>query len=181
MSHPHHNAESATKPNLKVPVKFSSKLEKILFSFAVFYFVSELIFAIRLQMGNEFTQLAGWNLTDAVTRPFLLLVGAICLLVNRSWSLILAVVLGVSVIYSNVYLGLLGVAHAHGIWPLSFSALSIWLETIGGRQIINTAASLIIVSYSASKLIASARQNRPYKVVGTPVPNRFLSLVRRSK
>lgn len=161
------NAENGN-PGLGIHRNFASQLLKILFGFAVFYFVVELVSVIRLQAGNEFTTIASWNPVDAIARPFLVLVGVTCLVVDRPWSLVLAVLIGVGIIYPNVYLGLKGIASAHGVGPFSFGALSIWLETTGARQIINTAVSLIIVSYSGAKLIARNRQRFPKRRTTLP-------------
>lgn len=129
------------------------KPEKMIFCLVLIYFVLELISMIQLHFGNEFVTVAGWDPFKVIARPTLLLLGVICLLIDRPPSFVLAVLLMLSIIYSNLYLGLMGIAHGHGTSPISISALSIWFNTMDRRQIINTALSLLIVTVSATKLI----------------------------
>jgi hypothetical protein len=145
------NNKNATRREgtaVKLLVSFFLKPETILFGFVLFYFVIELVSVIQFQRENAFVTVAGWNPIIAITRPFLLLVGAICLLIDRPWSFVLAILVGISIIYPNVYLAFVGIAHAHGIRPFSIGAIKIWLEVMGGRQIVNTALALVILSFS---------------------------------
>jgi hypothetical protein len=152
-------SDHVTKPKrtFTVLTGFLSKPERILFWFVFCYFVVELILAVRLQLENEFVAVAGWNPVNAVTRPSLLLIAAICLLLDRPPASVVAVLLAVSIIYPNLYLAFLGIGQGHGIQPFSVRALSIWFETIGKRQIVNTALALIIMTIGVAKVIAFLR------------------------
>lgn len=124
----------------------------ILFGFVIFYFIVRLISAIRLERENAFVVGAGWDPIVAMTRPFLLLVGALCVFIDRSWSHGLAILLVGNIIYSNVYLALVGISYAHGIPMFGVGALRIWLEIMSGTQIINTGLAVIILIFGLVQL-----------------------------
>ncbi len=95
---------------------------------------------------------AGWDPVVAMTRPFLLLLGSVCLLIDRFWSNVLAILLAGNIIYSNGYRGLVGISYAHGIPMFGVRALRIWFEIMGPTQIINTGLAVVIVIFGIVQL-----------------------------
>jgi hypothetical protein len=162
------NALNANNPRSKVRqltevfgrLGRSWRPESILFGVMVCYFVIELIFVISFSQDNVFASSTGWNPFVAMTPPFLLLIASVLLLVNQSWSSVFAFLLGGTIVYSNVYIGLLGISHAHGIGLFSVDALRIWVVTMSGRQITNTAFGLTVLILSVVSLYILRIRNR---------------------
>lgn len=128
------------------------KPKAILFGFVLFHFVVRLIFVMSLQGGNAFVVAAGWDPVVAMARPFLLLVGAVCLFIDRLWSYVLAILLAGNIIYSNGYRGLVGISYAHGIPMFGVGALRIWFETMSLTQIINSGLAVVILTFGIVQL-----------------------------
>ena len=128
-----------------------SRPDAILFGFAVFYFLLQLLLVVRLNQQNAFAVAAGLNPIVVITQPLLLLVGAICLLIDRRWSYLVALMLAISLIYSNVYLVLIGISHTHGVQPFGRVAFRLLLEIMSGTQFVNTGVAIVILIFSLAR------------------------------
>lgn len=128
------------------------KPKAMLFGLVMFHFVVRLISVIRFQAENEFIVASGWDPVVAMTRPFLLLLGSVCLFIDRLWSCVVAILLAGNIIYSNGYRGLAGISYAHGIPMFGVGALRIWFEIMNTTQIINTGLAVVILIFGMIQL-----------------------------
>src|SRR5947209_4132779 len=92
---------------------------------ALLHFVAEMVSVIRFERESAFIP-DHWNPVTIMPSPFLLLLGSVFLLLDRSWSYVLAILLAGNIVYSNIYRGLVGISYAHGVPVFSLRAARIW-------------------------------------------------------
>lgn len=95
--------------------------------------------------------------------PFLLIIAGTCLMVNRGWSLIVALLLSGRVVYSLGYLSWTAVHHAHDVPMLSWQALELLWDLIyqpSPQYLIQVAIAMTVFIYAIA-LFTRARFSRP--------------------
>lgn len=100
---------------------------------------------------------------------FLLLVSAVALLINRRWSLLLAVLVSGRVVYSLGYLPWTAVPCAYGAPLFSWQAMEIlWYVVYEPRPqyVFETVLALLVLIYAVVLLAGAAFSRRPIPVAG---------------
>lgn len=131
-------------------IKNFLKPRVVLFSLAMSYFCVSLITITSFIRENPF--LGAGFLGVAMRQPLSLLLGAACLLLNRSWSLLVGVLLAGTIVYPNIYSNFVGIYYAHGIPMLSVGAVRIWFEIMSSTQLINTGLAIAIAATAVIQL-----------------------------
>lgn len=127
-------------------------LRAVVFGFTLFNFVWMWVRESRIEW--QFIDYHGYF--ENTHRVLLLLLASLGLLLDRWWSLLVAVFLSGSVIYVLVFRALLSVTYAHDVPMFSYSALRRWwwmMYEFQPQYIIQIALAVVIFTYSAALLI----------------------------
>jgi hypothetical protein len=103
--------------------------------------------------------IVGWDPTVILIEPIILLVASVGLLVNRWWSLLIAVLASGRIVYALGYLSWRAVHFAHDVPMFSRAALEkLWYVIYKPRPeyLVDVAVGLVILVYAVILLLRSA-------------------------
>jgi hypothetical protein len=104
----------------------------IIFGICLVNFVAMLVHVYRVDREIKASGyiVGHWYPGAVMVDPFLLIIAGICLMVNRWWSLPVALLLSVRVVYHLGYLSWIAVHHAHDVPMLSWQAADLLWKVV---------------------------------------------------
>jgi hypothetical protein len=110
-----------------------------------------------------------WYPVAVMVEPFLLIISAIGLVVNRWWSLLVALLLSGRVVYSSGYLSLRAVHNAHDVPILSGQAMELLWNVIyqpRPQYLVQPVLAIMVFFYAIGLLTRLALSRRAVAVAG---------------
>jgi hypothetical protein len=154
-----------SEPYARGQLRWPPHPDTIIFGICLLNFIVALVNVVRIdrEIGASGYIVGHWYPGAVMMEPFLLLVSAISLLINRWWSLLLALLLSGRVVYSLGYLSWTAVHYAHDVPMLSWQAMEkLWYVIYQPRPqyLFEVALATVLLIYAVALLVGMAFSRR---------------------